>query len=98
MYNISYIKESRCPRQSGGRRCRDRVVIGFSTTCGISAYHHNSCEFEPCSWRDILDTTLCNSLSVTCDRSVVFSRVDIFIVILSIKGNSTLTLSDVIKT
>jgi hypothetical protein len=26
----------------------------------ISAYHHWSCEFEPLSWRDVLDTTLCD--------------------------------------
>jgi hypothetical protein len=29
-----------------GRR-RDRMVVGFTTTCAISAYHHYSCEFEP---------------------------------------------------
>jgi hypothetical protein len=26
----------------GGRR--DRMVVGFKTTCAISAYHHKSCE------------------------------------------------------
>ena len=25
----------------------DRMVVGFTTTCAISAYHHYSCEFEP---------------------------------------------------
>jgi len=29
------------------RRGRDRIVVGFTTTCTISAYHHGSCEFEP---------------------------------------------------
>jgi hypothetical protein len=29
----------------------DRMVVGFTTTCAISAYYHYSCEFEPCSWR-----------------------------------------------
>ena len=24
----------------GGNRDRDRMVIGFQTTCAISAYHH----------------------------------------------------------
>jgi hypothetical protein len=24
----------------GGRRGRDRMVIGFTTSCAISAYHH----------------------------------------------------------
>ena len=27
----------------------DCMVIGFTTTCAISANHHLSCEFEPCS-------------------------------------------------
>ena len=32
-----------------GDRCGlDRVVVGFTTTCVISAYHHYSDEFEPC--------------------------------------------------
>jgi hypothetical protein len=34
----------------------------FTTTCAISAYHHYSCEFEPCSWRGVLDTTLCDKV------------------------------------
>jgi len=25
---------------------RDRMVVGFTTTCVISAYHHLNCEFE----------------------------------------------------
>jgi hypothetical protein len=48
------------------------VSAWFTTTCAISAYHHWCCEFEPRSWRGLLNT-LCDSLSVTCDRSVVFS-------------------------
>ena len=44
------------------RRCPDRIVVGFTTTC---AYHHKSCEFESHSgevgqW-------------LISDRSVVFS-------------------------
>jgi hypothetical protein len=23
------------------------LIVGFTTTCAISAYHHKSCEFEP---------------------------------------------------
>jgi hypothetical protein len=38
----------------GSRRGRDRMVTGFTTTYAISAYHHWSCEFEPRSWRDVL--------------------------------------------
>jgi len=34
-----------------GRRGRYRMIVGFTTTYAISAYHHLSCEFEPCSWR-----------------------------------------------
>jgi hypothetical protein len=35
------------------------MVVAFTTTYAISAYHHKSCEFESCSWRGVLDTTLC---------------------------------------
>ena len=30
-----------------GRRGRNRVVISFTNTRAISAYHHYSCDFEP---------------------------------------------------
>ena len=43
---------------AGGRHGHDRMVVGYLTTCAIIAYHHYICEFEPCSWRGILDTTL----------------------------------------
>jgi len=51
------------------RRGRDGMVVGFTTTCAISAHHHQRCEFESRSWRDILDATLCDKV---CGRSVVF--------------------------
>ena len=38
------------------RRGRDRMVVGFTSTCAISAYHHQSWQFEPRSWQDVLDT------------------------------------------
>ena len=41
---------------------RDRMEIGFRTTCAISAYHYRSCEFKSHSWRGILDTTLCDKV------------------------------------
>jgi hypothetical protein len=42
------------------------------------AYHHSGYEFERCSCRGVLNTTLCDRVcQVTCDRSVVFSRNDI---------------------
>jgi hypothetical protein len=33
-----------------------------TTTCVISAYHHSSCEVEPCSWQGVLDATLCDQV------------------------------------
>jgi hypothetical protein len=44
-----------------GRRGRDRIVVGSTTTYAISAYHHLCCEFESRSWRSVLDTTLCDN-------------------------------------
>ena len=35
----------------GGRR--DRMEVGFTTTCAISVYHHKSCEFESRSLRQV---------------------------------------------
>jgi len=45
-----------------GRCGRNRMVVGFTTTYAISAYHHESCEFGTCSWRGVLDTTLCDKV------------------------------------
>jgi hypothetical protein len=45
-----------------GSRGRDRMVVGFTATCAISAYHHLSCEFEPCSLGGVLDTMLCDKV------------------------------------
>ena len=33
-----------------GRHDRHRMVVGFTTTCTISAYHHKYCGFESRSW------------------------------------------------
>ena len=41
---------------------RDRMVVGYTTTCVISVYHHYSCEFESYPWRGVLDTTLCDKV------------------------------------
>ena len=41
---------------------RDRMVVGYTSTYAISAYHHRSCEFVPCSWQGVLDTTLCDKV------------------------------------
>jgi hypothetical protein len=41
---------------------RGRMVVEFTTTCAIVAYHHLSCEFEPHSWRGVLDKILCDKV------------------------------------
>jgi hypothetical protein len=38
------------------------MVVGFTTTCAISAYYHLSCEFEHHSWQGVLLTTLCDKI------------------------------------
>ena len=37
------------------RGCRgsDRMLVGFTTTCAISAYHHSCCEFKSQSGRGV---------------------------------------------
>jgi hypothetical protein len=45
-----------------GRRGRNRVVISFTNTRAISAYHNYSCDFEHRSLRGVLDTTLCDEI------------------------------------
>jgi len=45
--------------RSRGRRGRDHMIVGVTTTYAINNYH--------------LTSIMCLSLSVTCDRSVVFS-------------------------
>ena len=51
-----------CHCMSRGLRGRDRMVVGFTTTYAISAYHHWCCEFESRSGRGVLDTTLCDKV------------------------------------
>jgi hypothetical protein len=38
------------------------MVVEFTTTCAVVAYHHLSCEFEPHSWWGVLDKTLCDKV------------------------------------
>ena len=53
-------------------RCgRCRMVVGFTTTYAISAYHHWYCEFKSRSGRGAQHYVI--HFSVTCDRSLVFS-------------------------
>ena len=69
---VNYIRpvEQKLKRERG-RRERDRTVVGFTTTYAVSAYHHCCCEFESRSGRGVQHYVI---KSVTCDRSVVFSR------------------------
>jgi hypothetical protein len=64
--------------QFRGSRCRGRTVVGFTTTCAISAYHHQHYEFEPRSddvrfgfvWLILLSINF-NNISVISWRSVL---------------------------
>ena len=59
---ITYVSTFITKIIQGSSRGRDRTVVGFTTTCAINAYHHSSCEFESCSWRGVLYTTLCDKV------------------------------------
>ena len=41
------------------------MVVGFTTSCGISAFHQLSCELKSCWWWGVLDTTVCDKV---CQR------------------------------
>jgi len=56
-----------------GRRGRDRMVVGLTTTHAISAYHHTSCEFEPRLWLGVLDTALCDKVGQLLTTGLWFS-------------------------
>ena len=43
-------------------RCHGRMEVGFTTTYGINAYPHKSCEFEFHSWQDTLYPTVCDKV------------------------------------
>ena len=38
------------------------MVIGLTTTCVISIYHHWICEFEQRSWRGVHNATICDNV------------------------------------
>jgi hypothetical protein len=52
IYYISYLL--------GGRR--GHVVVGITTSYAISAYQHESYEFESRSWQGVINTTLCHKV------------------------------------
>jgi hypothetical protein len=41
---------------------RGRMVVGFITTLHSVPITSKRCEFEPRSWRGVLDTTLCDKV------------------------------------
>ena len=49
-------------KQVRGCHHHDHMVVGFTSTCAISAYHHYSCEMESRSWQGVFDTTLCDKV------------------------------------
>ena len=53
-------KDMNCSYVDRGRR--HRMVVGFTTTCTISACRRKSREFELPSWLGVLDTTLCDKV------------------------------------
>ena len=44
------------------RGVRDRMVVGFTTTCAISEYHHYKHNVRTRSWWGVLVTTLCDKV------------------------------------
>jgi hypothetical protein len=42
-----------------GRSGLDRMIVAFTTTCTINAYHHWSCVLQSRARPGIIDTTLC---------------------------------------
>ena len=55
----------------GGRRGRDCMVVGLTTTNASSAYYHLSCEFES-AHGDVYSIQY-HVIKFVSDRSVVFS-------------------------
>jgi hypothetical protein len=47
---------------------RGRMVVEFTPTCAIVAYHYLSCEFGPHSRRGVLYKTLCDRWAKTMDE------------------------------
>jgi hypothetical protein len=56
-------------------RGRDPMLVGFTITCTIIVYHHQYCEFEPCSWRGVFDKTLCDKMCQSLVTGRSFSLV-----------------------
>jgi len=61
-FHVQYTAFSMIGHNRSKGRCCDRMVVGFTTTCAISAYHHWSYELESHSWWGVLDSTLCEKV------------------------------------
>jgi hypothetical protein len=55
-----HIYLQRFPTIEGGSHGRYLTIVGFTATCAISTYHHDSCEFK-FGW-GVLYTTLCDKV------------------------------------
>ena len=72
-----------------GRRGCDRMVVGFTTTYAVSAYHHSSCELESCLWWGVLDRTLCDKVYWWIAAGLVFSFLNKTEILLVVALNTT---------
>jgi hypothetical protein len=55
---VSHVKFRQLQTQRWAYQNNTFSLVEFTTTCAIVVYHHLRCEFEPHSWRGVLDTTL----------------------------------------
>jgi hypothetical protein len=46
------------------------MVVGFTTTCAISAYHDQRFEFISHSWQGVLDTALCDNNEIHTNKGL----------------------------
>jgi hypothetical protein len=74
LYRGIYLVDSIIFKPLWGRRGRDQMVVGFTTTYAISVDHHICCEFESRSGRGVQhyiinffrDLSICQSYSQEC--------------------------------
>ena len=80
MYNINTVDFWGVPTKAckwRGSRGLDCIVVGFTTTYAINAYHHYSCEFESRSGQGVQHYVI--KFVSDLNRSVVFSRSSSFL-------------------
>jgi hypothetical protein len=75
------------------------MVVGFPTTCAISAYHHYCCEFEPRSIQHYVikfDSTLVSSTNKTDrhDIAEILLKVALDTINLNLFNHNRLTATD----